>query len=260
MNKPLNSYTLLVTRPVDQAGKLCQMIEKQGWQALAFPTIEIVGIKNSRLDQQLQALKRWQWLIFISRNAVNFALAANNGKIDDFKNCRIAAIGKATADAIEETGLKVDLLPENDFNSEGLLATPEMNQIIGQNCLIVRGMGGREKLAQSLSERGALVDYMEVYSREQARVDDRPVRDKLCQGQLDGVIVSSGEALTNLLALIDRSLHESLYSVPLIVISQRIKSLALTLGFQSIIVTDGPGDAAVMNTLIKMRENSIIIK
>ncbi len=236
------------------------MIEQQGWKAIRFPTIEILRVKNPIISEQLNSLSQQHWLIFISRNAVNFALDANSGKIDDFKKCSIAAVGKATAAALQSAGLTVDLLPENDFNSEGLLATAEMNRVAGKKCLIIRGQGGRETLAQALKERGAQVEYMEVYSREKPLSDDLIVCDRLRQGKLHGIIVTSGEALNNLLALINRSAHKSLYAVPLIVISQRIKLLAEQLGFKEISVTEGPGDVAIIDMARIMRKNSIINK
>jgi len=246
----LKKQNILVTRPAHQADKLCDLIEQQGGQAVRFPTLEIVGLKNSRIKQQFEALKQWHWLIFISSNAVNFALAANNGKIDVFKACSIAAVGKATEKALISAGLSVDLMPKNNFNTEGLLATEAMQQVNDQKCLIVRGVGGRETLANSLRERGAIVDYMEVYSREIPIVDQSNVENRLKNQTLDAITITSGDALKNLVTMIGSELAEELFAVPLIVISNRIKQLAEEIGFKTIAVTDNPSDTAIIKTVV----------
>lgn len=242
-------YNILVTRPKHQAETLCHLIEKQDWNAIRFPTLEIVGIESLALRQQLDALNQYKWLIFISVNAVNFALKANNGKIDCFINSAIATVGKATEKALQIYGLPVDLVPKTQFNTEGLLGTTEMNNVRDMSCLIVRGKGGRETLANCLRKRGAKVDYMEVYTRIKPCHNDNTAKDMLKQGKLNAITITSNEALINLLTMFGEAQHCSLHAVPLIVISERIKKLAKQSGFKHIAVTDYPGDTAIIETV-----------
>lgn len=257
MIQSLKDQNILVTRPAHQADKLCDLIKQQGGRAVRFPTLEIVGLKNARIKQQFEALKQRHWLIFISTNAVNFALAVNNGKIDTFKVCSIAAVGKATEKALITAGLSVDLIPESNFNTEGLLATKAMRQVNGQSCLIVRGVGGRETLANNLRERGATVDYMEVYSREIPVVNQSNVEEMLKNRKLDAITITSGDALKNLVTMIRVELAGDLFAVPLIVISNRIKQLAEQSGFKTIAVTDNPSDTAIIKTVVQMSMNKL---
>ncbi len=245
-------FSILVTRPAHQAKTLCELIEQQGWNAIRFPTLEIVATNNKKIQQQLETIKQWHWLIFISSNAVNFALSANNGKIDQFTHCSIAAVGKATEKALRAVGLSVDLLPKSQFNTEGLLATEQMNQVNKKNCLIVRGQGGRENLANELRTRGAKVEYMEVYSRELPASNHSNVKTLLKQEKLNVITITSGDALKNLVLMTGTDLHDKLQAVPLIVISNRIRELAEKIGFKTIVVTENPGDAAIIKTAIKM--------
>lgn len=241
-----------MTRPAHQADKLCDLIEQQGGEAIRFPTLDIIAVKNSKVRQQLELLNKWDWLIFISCNAVNFALAANNGKIDIFKQSAIAAVGKATKQGLLSAGLNVDLVPEKHFNTEGLLATKAMQHINGKTCLIVRGIGGRETLANTLRDRGAVVEYMEVYSREVPNVDACYVKDMLKQQTLDAITITSGDALKNLVLMIGAELADKLMAVPLIVISNRIKKLAEKSGFKMIAVTENPSDTAISKAVEEM--------
>ena len=249
-------FNILVTRPAHQAELLSESIEQRGWNAIRFPTLEIVAINNKKTQQQLESLIQWHWLIFISQNAVNFAVNANNGRIDRFKHCSIAAVGKATEKALCTAGLSVDLLPNSQFNTEGLLATDQMNQVKRKNCLIIRGRGGREVLANGLRSRGAKVEYMEVYSREIPVYKDSTVATLLKQDKLHAITITSGDALKNLVSMTNTDLHNKLQAVPLIVISNRIRGLAEKIGFKTIAVTENSGDTAIIKAAVMMNRES----
>ncbi len=240
---------VLVTRPRHQADNLCQLIEQQGWNAIRFPTLQIVAVDKPAIKQQLTTLSQYDWLIFISANAVNFALSANNGKIEPFLDCYIAAVGKATEKTLKTAGLLVQLIPDTQFNTEGLLETAEMHNVNTKSCLIIRGQGGRETLANSLRDRGAEVDYMEVYIREKPTHVDTTAIQLLQSGKLTAITMNSGEALKNLLAIIDLELHQNLFLVPIIVISNRLKDIAKKTGFKYIAVAKSPDDSAITETL-----------
>ncbi|MGR9053083.1 MAG: uroporphyrinogen-III synthase, partial [Gammaproteobacteria bacterium] len=158
-------FTILVTRPSHQAGRLAALIGQKRWRAVLFPTLEIVpNLQSDSFHCLFDRLEKFDQSIFISANAVNFAVSANNGKIDTFSNHRIAAVGRATADALVALGLKV-CVPDTGNDSESLLAMSEFENVSGQSILIIRGEGGRETLADTLRERGAKVEYLEVYRR-----------------------------------------------------------------------------------------------
>jgi uroporphyrinogen-III synthase len=248
----LNGKHILVTRPQQQAHNLISLIEQHGGQAIAFPTLEIVPLINPQIaNKNLKNLKSYQWLIFISANAVNFAVAANNGKIQNLTQAKIAAVGKATAKALQEQRLMVDLVPESGFNSEALLAMPVLQDIAKQKILIVRGAGGRETLADELKKRGAIVDYWEVYQRQMPVIETTFVVNLLKQQQLHWLTVTSIEAVQNLVMML--ALQKTLLlNVPLVVISERIKQAAQAHGFKKIVVSSSPDDAAILNTMIML--------
>ncbi len=257
MKKSLNQLDILVTRPEQQAHVLAKLIKEQGGNPVLFPTLEIKPIVNTdSIKKKLNQLQSYNWLIFISVNAVNFAVRANSGRIAKPKQTKIAAVGKATAKALQKIGLETDLLPSDGFNSQALLKMPEWKFMHGKSCLIIRGQGGLEILAETLQARGALVDYLEVYQRCCPDTDNKELLDRLERGHLDAVTVTSGEALKNLWAMSGQ--HRRLLSIPLIVISTRIAEIARTIGFKHIVVSEGPQDTAIIQTLttLKNGENS----
>jgi uroporphyrinogen-III synthase len=247
----LNGAHILVTRPEHQAENLSRLIEQQGGVAVRFPTLEIIPREDDgEIKATLANLDRFQWVVFISANAVNFALKANSGKIPGIKSARFAAVGQATAQAMKMAGLPVDLVPKDGYNSEALLAMPQLEQIKGQHCLIVRGEGGREQLAATLRGRGATVNYLEVYKRVIPKIDSSPVVNLLAQHCLDIVTVTSAEALQNLNLMLDEENKKLLSSIPLVVVSDRIKGIAAEMGFKRITVANSPVDTAILETVI----------
>ena len=261
MNQTLKGRQLLVTRPARQADKLCQLIAEQGGVAVRFPTIAIVGlegfsdkpnINNTAATNPLPQLSNCQWLIFISANAVNFALKAIDGKIAQLKEAKIAAIGQATAKELGFSGLQVDLLPQTGFDSEAILAMPELQTVNGQDILIVRGQGGREELANVLRSRGANVNYWEVYKRVIPQLDCSKVIELLLNNQLDLIIITSFEALQNLIVMLGANHNKKLLNIPLVVVSSRISRLAAELGFTRIAVANSPSDQAIIESAIAL--------
>lgn len=241
---------ILVTRPEHQADALCGLLDKNGYEAVHFPTLKITAINHDLIKQQIKTLNQYQWLIFISANAINFALNANDGKTGPFQKSAIAAIGKATESAVQSAKLSVALTPKIQFNSEGLLKTPEMTEIKGKSCLIIRGQGGQETLANTLRKRGATVDYMEVYTREIPTDNTLNIAIDLQQETLNAITITSGDALKNLLLMVENRLHDKLITIPLIVISSRIKKIAEELGFKTIVITDKAGDKAIIKAVM----------
>lgn len=234
-----------------QADNLCALIEQSGGIPIRFPVLDIIPAElNEKIKSILNALQHYQWLFFVSTNAVNFALRANNGKIDIPQHVGIVAVGQATAKALRNAGLNVDLVPEQGFNTEAILSMPQLQTLNGQSCLIVRGHGGRELLAQTLEQRGAQVYYLELYRRIMPEIDTGPVERLLHQNKLDVITITSGEALKNLLKMLDSSVHHQLLATPLAVISQRIRQLAIELGFKQVFVSEQPADTALVKAIV----------
>ena len=245
----LNGMRVLITRPAQQAEQLCRLITEQGDIAIRFPTVAVVATDNIAIIQKrLQQLDAIDCLIFVSSNAVNFALKANNGKIIKPKTTRLVAIGKATAFALQQAGLIVDVIPDVPYNSEALLAMPEMQAVNEQRIVIVRGLDGRETLATELRNRGAEVEYLTVYQRLIPNIDNSELIALLKNKQLNIITATSGEIVQNLLQMVAKSHHQQLFDLPLIVVSDRIKQLAAELGFKHIAVSN-PANEAILETI-----------
>jgi uroporphyrinogen-III synthase len=243
---PLSGLSILVTRPQAQAQLLSDLIVDQGGIAIRFPVITI-----KQLDTHLWAksnLADAAMIIFVSRNAVNYFMAGL--KSDIASTLKFVAIGKGTAEAMREKGLRVDLQPEKTVGSEGLLAMPEFEGVSGKKIVIVRGKGGRELLADTLIARGATISYIEVYERCIAS----PSQEQ-CDAALlaDTIVCTSVAGVTNLKQLLKNNI-ETVLIKPLIVLSERIKQHALSLGFKQVDVSADASDQKIMQRLMEMEK------
>ena len=242
----LKGAGILVTRPAHQAADLCELIESHGGRPLAFPALEICAPSGPEAAAKVLAQPA-DLYIFISPNAVNFALhLLDRNRLP--VAAKLAAVGKATAQALLEAGFIVDLLPEERFDSEGLLALPEMSQVAGRRIVIIRGEGGRPLLGDTLEARGAELVYAEVYRRCCPMSDPLPLLQRWKQ-DVDLVTATSSEILTNLVVMLGQVGWPLLSQAPLLVISERMREQAKRLGFKTILQAENAGNQAVVARL-----------
>jgi uroporphyrinogen-III synthase len=251
--RPLEGVCVLVTRPAAQAGNLCRMIESLGGTALKFPVLEIRTTSDPEaLHRVLTELDRFDWAVFVSANAVEKALDALPGDARLPEGLRLAAVGRRTAQALEQRGYRVDACPREKFSSEGLLALPAMQAVAGQRFAIFRGDGGRSELAHVLTERGAVYEYVEAYRRVKPEIDAGPINALGARGGIQCILANSAESLENLWGMLDGGGNAWLAGAQLVVVSQRLLPVAAGLGFvKPPLVAENATDQAVVDTLVK---------
>ena len=243
---PLTGCTILVTRPEQQVASLCAEIERLGGRAVRFPTIAIEPVVA-------MAAEECDLAVFTSINAV----AHGRHLIPLDNNVRVAAIGRATAQALTAAKVKVDYVPEAGFTSEALLAHPELQLTPGMRALIVKGQGGRELLQQSFESSGLSVQIREVYRRVRPELDPR-LRDayetEWAANGIDVVALTSVATLENLLEMLTERGQQLVRSMDAIVASSRIAEAAVSAGIQGeIIIAPGADDASLIGALARTR-------
>lgn len=229
----LHGRGVLVTRPAHQADTLCHMIEQAGGRAIRFPVLAIAPPHDMTAPLATVArLAHYDLAIFVSPNAVEYGLDLIGAQGGLPAGLRLAVVGEGSARALRaRLGRGPDLQPSERYDSEGLLALAELQQVAGRRVVIFRGDGGRELLGQALRERGATVDYAEVYRRVRPAVDVAALAAQLAAGAVDIVTVTSSEGLRNLLELAGADNAARLKKLPLVVVSERTAALAQELGF-----------------------------
>lgn len=257
LSKPLQNLGIAITRPVDQAKKLSTLITEAGGTPILFPLIEITALSDyGQFETVIKDIAEYDWAIFISSNAVQ------NGMPRLLKggmpsNLQFAAIGPVTAHELEAFGVKEVLTPASNakhddeskirFDSESLLALPEMNKIAGKKILLVRGVGGRDVLAETLRARGAQVTFAECYQRINPQTNCDLLAQLYNEKKLHGIVITSSEAMRHLLDLAGNS--EWLKNITLFVNHARIAERPLQLGLK-VAVASAPGDQAMLALLL----------
>jgi len=243
---------VLVTRPENQAARLCSLLEQAGFTSVRFPVLAIEAIQEKGGKAFLAKVRAYDWVIFVSVNAVKYSLTSVFALQNTFLDKKIAAVGLATTQVIESFGLHVDLVPDSGFNSEALLAALSEHNVAGSKFLIVRGQGGREWLADRLRILGAEVEYYEVYRRIKPPISHQVMVGLDLENKVDIVTITSNEALDNLLAMVGGDIKRVLKLKPLIVISERIKMKAMGLGFKLVVVTQTPAPEDIVVAVKKI--------
>lgn len=229
----LNGMGILVTRPAHQADALCTLIAQRGGTALRMPVIDIVpAAPHAQLSEVVAALPSCDIALFISRNAAHYGVPWITQKWGAWpEGVRIGAVGQGTTQALASLGLRVAIAPATDFSSEGLLAQAELQQVADQRIVIFRGVGGRESLAETLRERGARVDYCEVYRRTRPAGGLENYLSAEQRDMIKVILITSNEGLDNLYAMADERWRPWLLQKQLVVVASRTAQRAHELGF-----------------------------
>lgn len=251
LTSPLDGKTVVVTRPLSQAQNMLELLESQQAISVHFPVLSIDIADDIQIaKEKFKAIKNYHMLIFISANAVHYALSCAKDIGVDFKNCNLAAVGPATMSALDSYGYKADIVPQSGFSSEDLLADPMLKDIKNQSVLIIRGQGGREHLYEVLQSRGAKVEYAEVYQR-QLPSDRNPIRLNELAQQDSVILLYSAESAQNLWALCTEEERQWLTTVKIIVGSERIAEAITRVGYKiNSIIADNPSDQAMLKAAV----------
>ena len=160
---PLAGKRIVVTRPRAQAATLAEKLSALGAEPILFPTIELAPMADDApLDAALRRLDTYHWIVFTSANgvAVFWRQAQGRGVQLNAPTLRLAAVGPATARALESRGLSAALIPD-EYVAEALVAG--LGDVAGQRVLLPHAELAREVLASDLRARGAVVDEIAVY-------------------------------------------------------------------------------------------------
>jgi len=214
---------ILLTRPQDQAGPLCERFEELGAEVLIQPAIRISEPPDwAPVDAALARLDRYDWLVFSSANGVRYLLErllVGGGDLRRLGQVRLAAIGPATAEELRRYHLQADLVP-GEYRAEALAdelvgrccsvrstAGPTVGSTATPRFLLARASRGRELLAERLTAAGAAVDQIVVYSSTDVERADEDVAAAMSAGQIDWVTVTSSAIARSLVAMFGEQLR-----------------------------------------------------
>lgn len=245
--------SVVLTRPIAQAGPLAARLAASGCDAQIFSLLDILPLQDSSaLQAVLARLTDYAMVAFVSPNAVDAAFA----HIAVWPRAVTAAVvGAGSRLALAQHGVTdatatiVSPRDAHRTDSETLLQELDTAALQGKKILIVRAETGRELLADQLRAAGILVEQVAAYRRlaPELNADRRAALLSLLQQENDWVITSS-EALRFLQDMVQQAAGAAGWAVmlqkTLIIPHERISQTARSLGFQHIIQT-GSGDDAL---------------
>jgi uroporphyrinogen III methyltransferase / synthase len=222
--RPLFGQTIVVTRTRQQASAISQKLEDLGAAVIEAPTIELHEPQDlTAVDAALCRAGDFDWVCFTSANGVAAArkrLVELGKDARVFGKAKLAAIGSATAEAIEqELCLKVDLCPPS-FVAEALADELVKNkEVAGLRFLLLRADIARPLLRERLIENGA-AEVSDVALYETRPVKELPagLLEAIDAGRINWITFSSSSTVKNLLSLLgpdyrDRLSHTKLASI-----------------------------------------------
>ena len=211
MDRPLEGRTVVVTRAASQASELTAALESYGAKVFVCPTIEIREPDTyERLDEALDHLYGYDWLIFTSTNGVEFfmkRLTSRSLKVADLDEIKVCAIGQKTAEKLHDTHTHVDVVPSQS-TAEGVFAALTefvggKEHLRGLNILLPRAAIGRDVLPKALEDAGARVDVVPAYQTVLPEDFDRGRLRAMLAGSGDCIAFTSPSTIKNLAKLFD---------------------------------------------------------
>jgi uroporphyrinogen-III synthase len=244
----LSGRAIVITRPREHAAPLADAVRAAGGEPVLFPAIEIAPPRDREaLARAIARLEQFDLAVFISESAAARGCEAVLAARPWPSGLRVAAVGRATARALERLGFGGVIAPPGHGDSESLAALPELKDLRGRAVVVFRGEGGREWLREELETRGAEVIYAECYRRvPPAAAALGPLLARWQRGAIDAVSITSGEGLGNLFAMLGATGKGYLRATPAFVSHPRIAGLARELGIATVVLT-GPGEEATVS-------------
>ena len=211
--RPLFGKRIVVTRTREQASELVVALEGHGAECLEYATIQMDPVDSyAILDEELERLHEYHWILFSSINAVQYffeRLYAKGLDARDLKGPDVAAVGRATADFLLHYGIVADLIPAV-YTAEGLAESLLDFGVEGRNILIPRAAKAREFLPETLRGAGAQVTVAPVYQNVPPTGCKDGLRAELESGKVDMITFTSSSTVTHFLAMLDAASQEEL--------------------------------------------------
>ncbi len=202
---------VVVTRAEGPDGPLSSELKGLGLQVLLWPAVSTEATETGQLDAELARIRSFDWIVFASRHAV---AAVTERVALRPPGLKVAAVGSATAQVLNQRGWTVDLLPD-DANAAGLVAAFEARlteaRLTEARLTEARGVAARAPrvlfpassralptIAAGLSQLGAEVVQVEAYRTEPASLDAEECRVLIARGEIGAVTFASPSAVIEL--------------------------------------------------------------
>lgn len=196
--KILAGRRVVITRPREQAIEWRRTLEAMGASVIELPLIHVRKEVNPEvLAEVLAGFGAYEWVIFTSVNGVKYFFEEFFRVHDDIRAlglARIAAVGEATAAAVRDFHLRVELQPKKASGEELARELAARESMDSAKVLVVTGNLNREILVQKLEEGRAIVDCLPVYKTVETDLAKDPVAGDFRTHGADAILFASPSA------------------------------------------------------------------
>lgn len=200
----LQGLRVLVTRPAHQAEGLSEPLKHLGASVIELPLIYLLPPTSWEIfDECFSRLREFDWLLFVSANAVECTLArlhsTNPKLVDVMRKCQIASIGATTSEVLKNSGMPVNFQPDKFVAEEFVAQFPGYpDGLSGLRMLWPKGDIGRTYIKDKFVLAGATVTTACAYAiggPEHPREAAYELRQLLLKKEVDVVTFTSSEAV-----------------------------------------------------------------
>ena len=206
---PLAGKRVVVTRAPEQASELIRALEVLGAQVLSLPTVGFAPPEDSaELDAAFARLAEFDWILFTSQNAVRFFCSRWSESVGERSDVgsvrgRVAAVGAATARALESEGMRVEYVAQTQTGES--LAAELRDSVAGKQVLLPRSDRVDDRLPSALREAGAIVYEVTAYRTLRPETLDSEILTSLRRAEVAVIVFASPSAFHNLAAFVPHS-------------------------------------------------------
>lgn len=197
---------VLITRPRAQSESFGQALHTAGFEPIYFPVIEIHPMENNaELDQAFNNLKKYDWIVFTSVNAVDvvFDVVARRALFPTKQSTtgsdiapKVAVIGPKTADALRKYNIEPDFVPE-EYVAEAIL--PGLGELKNKWVLLPRAEIARKELPDSIVKAGGIAHEIIVYRTLPAEINEEGLH--ALKSGVDIITFTSASSVENFVAI-----------------------------------------------------------
>ena len=178
--------TLLIIRPSNRPQQDIQTCHAAGWQAQVLSPIEIEA-DRSALNKLPEQFKQADVVFWVSPTAIE--TAAPHLNFSEGPKAHIT-VGQTSQHTLAQFSPYPVFSPEDGNDSEAVLRMPIWKNLPpNARVLIIRGHGGRDFLAEKLTELGFQIDIAEIYFRRPHAIDWQSFKTE----DIAAAYVTSGE-------------------------------------------------------------------
>jgi uroporphyrinogen-III synthase len=197
-SKPLSGRRIVVTRPREQTAEWRQKLEALGASVVELPLISVQKHVNPEtLAEVLAEFGSYEWVVFTSVNGVRYFFEEFTRVHEDIRALgliRIAVIGEATAAAVRDLHLRVDLQPRKASAEELAKELVSRESMDSAKVLVVTGNLNRDVLVDALHEARTIVDRLVVYQTGETDLANDPLAGDFRTHGADAILFASPSA------------------------------------------------------------------